>query len=51
PILTIPLEILAEIFVHCLPERTTPDPKHAPQLLCQICRQFREVAMSTPRLW
>ncbi|KAJ7036614.1 hypothetical protein C8F04DRAFT_1095119 [Mycena alexandri] len=49
PILALPPEILAEIFVHCLPG--SPDPQDAPYLLCHVCRQFREVAVSTPRLW
>ncbi|KAJ7766614.1 hypothetical protein B0H16DRAFT_368402 [Mycena metata] len=50
-ILAVLPEILAEIFVHCLPEWPRPDPQDAPQLLCRICRRFREVALSTPRLW
>ncbi|KAJ7161470.1 hypothetical protein C8R43DRAFT_1233693 [Mycena crocata] len=53
PALPLPPEILAEIFVHCLPDDSlaTPDPTTAPLLLCRICRQFREVALTTPDLW
>ncbi|KAJ7777102.1 hypothetical protein B0H16DRAFT_1504337 [Mycena metata] len=52
PILALPPEILAEIFIHCLPEDPgSPDPKDAPYLLCHVCHQFREVAVSIPRLW
>ncbi|KAJ7685641.1 hypothetical protein DFH06DRAFT_48289 [Mycena polygramma] len=51
----VPTEILAEIFIHCLPDGrrpfTTPDLADAPLILCGICRRWREVAISTPRLW
>ncbi|KAF7325392.1 F-box domain-containing protein [Mycena venus] len=50
---TLPPEILAEIFIHCLPVSglVTPDPAEPPLALCAICRWWREVALSTPRLW
>ncbi|KAF7337914.1 hypothetical protein MVEN_02014600 [Mycena venus] len=50
---TLPPEILAEIFIHCLPALgfVTPDPAEPPLALCAICRWWREVALSTPRLW
>ncbi|KAJ8073934.1 hypothetical protein PM082_012213 [Marasmius tenuissimus] len=51
----LPAEILASIFVECLPDnelglcsRSTQD---APLLLTTICRQWREIALSTPKLW
>ncbi|KAJ7940156.1 hypothetical protein B0H13DRAFT_1454893, partial [Mycena leptocephala] len=49
----LPPEILAEIFIHCLPtqEFVTPDLTTAPLILCGICRRWREVALSTPKLW
>ncbi|KAJ7685642.1 hypothetical protein DFH06DRAFT_48335 [Mycena polygramma] len=49
----VPTEILAEIFVHCLPgdDFVSPDLATAPLVLCGICRRWREVAISTPRLW
>ncbi|KAJ7766714.1 hypothetical protein B0H16DRAFT_1882746 [Mycena metata] len=50
-ILALPPEILGEIFVHSLPEWPGPDPRNAPESLCRVCRLFREVAVSTPRLW
>ncbi|KAJ7706930.1 hypothetical protein B0H17DRAFT_1125734 [Mycena rosella] len=52
-VLALPPEILAEIFLHCLPaeEFVSPDITSAPILLCGICRHFREIALSTPRLW
>ncbi|KAJ7119995.1 hypothetical protein C8R46DRAFT_1256749 [Mycena filopes] len=52
PILTIPFEITAEIFVHCLPALPgQPSGSVAPMLLARICRQWRNIACSTPRLW
>ncbi|KAJ7181111.1 hypothetical protein C8R46DRAFT_866318, partial [Mycena filopes] len=52
PILTIPFETTAEIFVHCLPELPAqPSGTIAPMLLARICRQWRNIACSTPRLW
>ncbi|KAJ7777107.1 hypothetical protein B0H16DRAFT_1879249 [Mycena metata] len=52
PILAFPPEILGEIFAHCLPEYPGPTtPKQAPYLLCHVSHHFREIAVSTPRLW
>ncbi|KAJ7685686.1 hypothetical protein DFH06DRAFT_48889 [Mycena polygramma] len=49
----LPPEILAEIFMHCLPddEFVTPDFTTAPLLLCGICRRWGDVALTTPTLW
>ncbi|KAJ7720928.1 hypothetical protein B0H16DRAFT_1792211 [Mycena metata] len=54
PVLTLPPEVVSEMFVHFLPVY----PKRAPQkgllspiTLCQICRLWREIAFSTPSLW
>ncbi|KAJ7629771.1 hypothetical protein DFH06DRAFT_709907 [Mycena polygramma] len=54
PVLTLPGELVSEIFVHVLPPR--PDfPQLAgllsPTPLTQICRKWREIALGTPRLW
>ncbi|KAJ7685693.1 hypothetical protein DFH06DRAFT_49024 [Mycena polygramma] len=50
--LRIPPEILAEIFMHCLPPRTSrPNVVRAPLLLCGICRRWRDIALFTPALW
>ncbi|KAJ7166752.1 hypothetical protein C8R46DRAFT_869441, partial [Mycena filopes] len=51
PILTIPFEITAEIFVHCLPEFPGHSGTVAPMLLTRVCRQWRNIACSAPRLW
>ncbi|KAJ7757589.1 hypothetical protein B0H16DRAFT_1885602 [Mycena metata] len=58
PVLTLPPEIMSNIFLHCLhlpnlddQRRTGPTPIHAPLLLLQVCRAWREIALSTPHLW
>lgn len=54
PVRQIPPETLAEIFVHCLPTEhsyATRDLNTAPLLLTTICRDWRRVALTTPRLW
>ncbi|KAJ7157209.1 hypothetical protein C8R46DRAFT_1113791 [Mycena filopes] len=62
PVLSLPPEITAEIFLRCLPharapsvesgfERIRPNPQRAPLLLLQVCGTWREIALSTPRLW
>ncbi|KAJ7875458.1 hypothetical protein B0H13DRAFT_2550128 [Mycena leptocephala] len=54
PVLTLPNEIVSEIFVHFLP--TYPRfPSQtgilSPTMLTQICRTWREIALGTPALW
>ncbi|KAJ7677741.1 hypothetical protein DFH06DRAFT_559536 [Mycena polygramma] len=54
PVLTVPYEIVAEIFVRCLPVYPLCPPLIgllSPTNLTQICRQWREVAVSIPQLW
>lgn len=48
-----PPEVLEEIFWQCLPERRYPTTsfREAPLLLTHVCRQWRDVAISSPRLW
>ncbi|KAF7363836.1 hypothetical protein MSAN_01041600 [Mycena sanguinolenta] len=56
-ILALPPEILAEIFIFCLPIDDesylpmTPNVDDAPIVLCAVCRQWRHVAFTTPQLW
>ncbi|KAJ7181097.1 hypothetical protein C8R46DRAFT_844421, partial [Mycena filopes] len=51
PILTLPVEITAEIFTHCLPDTPAPPSvRIVPLLLARICRQWRNIACGTPRL-
>ncbi|KAJ7130371.1 hypothetical protein C8R44DRAFT_872182 [Mycena epipterygia] len=54
PVLTLPNEIMSEIFVHFLPVYPKRPPLIgllSPALLGQICRKWREIALSTPELW
>ncbi|KAJ6515452.1 hypothetical protein C8R45DRAFT_1205708 [Mycena sanguinolenta] len=54
PVLTLPPEITSEIFLHCVPTSRKSDivnPKEAPLLLTQVCRLWRDIAISTPELW
>ncbi|KAJ7252077.1 hypothetical protein B0H12DRAFT_622747 [Mycena haematopus] len=52
PALTIPPEIAAQIFTHCLPDVfSVPDPGKAPLLLGRICRDWRNIAHGCPQLW
>ncbi|KAJ7024333.1 hypothetical protein C8F04DRAFT_1132180 [Mycena alexandri] len=57
-VLALPPELLAEIFLCCLPEPGcititdgTPDPNTPPLVFCAVCRHWREVALTTPGLW
>ncbi|KAJ7780017.1 hypothetical protein B0H16DRAFT_1500394 [Mycena metata] len=51
PLLNVPPEIIAEIFLHFLPSYPEPPPVVAPLLLSRICRHWRQIALSTPLLW
>ncbi|KAJ7167656.1 hypothetical protein C8R46DRAFT_254455 [Mycena filopes] len=60
PVLTLPVELTAEIFSHCLPplerlrmpiEATPPLRQFAPMMFLAICRSWRQIALGTPGLW
>ncbi|KAJ7500974.1 hypothetical protein B0H11DRAFT_752822, partial [Mycena galericulata] len=53
PVLTLPPEITSHIFLKCLPfhGRVQPSATKAPLVLARVCRQWRDVALATPRLW
>ncbi|EDR15504.1 uncharacterized protein LACBIDRAFT_321380 [Laccaria bicolor S238N-H82] len=53
PIRQLPLDVLEEIFVHCLPKgrNAVMSAQEAPILLGRICSAWRSIALSTPRLW
>lgn len=53
PIRRLPVELLTEVFVFCLPDDTfiRPCPKSAPLLLTRVCGSWRDLALSVPRLW
>ncbi|KAF7331485.1 F-box domain-containing protein [Mycena kentingensis (nom. inval.)] len=54
PILTLPNEIMNEIFIQTLPDPPMP-PRllgiDSPRILLEICSHRRRVALSTPMLW
>ncbi|KAJ7633452.1 hypothetical protein DFH06DRAFT_1222845 [Mycena polygramma] len=53
PVLKLPVEITSRVFLCCLPTGgcVVPSSSNAPLLLAQICRHWRDVALSTPQLW
>ncbi|KAJ7220928.1 hypothetical protein GGX14DRAFT_432445, partial [Mycena pura] len=51
PVLTLPPEITAEIFKWCIDTDKRLLPSMAPLLLTRICRDWRDLAFSTPALW
>ncbi|KAK6992100.1 F-box domain-containing protein [Favolaschia claudopus] len=54
PVLSLPNEIISEIFIRFLPaypECPVSWGPRSPTFLTQICRRWREVALSTPALW
>ncbi|KAJ7703692.1 hypothetical protein B0H17DRAFT_901456, partial [Mycena rosella] len=53
PVLTLPNEITSRIFIDYLAShgRIRPFMRTAPLLLAQICRPWREIALSTCKLW
>ena len=53
PIRRLPMDVLGVIFSHCLATHRNPvmSASEAPILLTQICRDWRSIALSIPRLW
>ncbi|KAJ7187442.1 hypothetical protein GGX14DRAFT_618445 [Mycena pura] len=54
PVLTLPNEVIGEIFLHFVPAYPLCPPFFgtcSPIILTQICREWREIALSTPALW
>jgi len=53
PVHHLPIDILQEIFASCLPAGHNPvvSRHEAPLLLTQVCRNWRNVMLSTPQLW
>ncbi|KAJ7720905.1 hypothetical protein B0H16DRAFT_1896677 [Mycena metata] len=54
PVLTLPNEIVSEIFLYFLPVYPEPPPiigRSSPNVMGQICRKWREIALRTPVLW
>ncbi|KAJ7052719.1 hypothetical protein C8F01DRAFT_564366, partial [Mycena amicta] len=54
PILTLPPEIITEIFLHIVPpypERTPIPDMDSPYVLAQVCKRWRGITLATPTLW
>ena len=53
PARRLPLDVLHEIFFHCLPAHRNPIMKssESPLLLTRICSSWRAIALSSPRIW
>ena len=53
PVRRLPLDILREIFYHCLPTDRNPimSAAEAPMLLTRVCGLWRSIAFSSPRIW
>ncbi|KAJ7457854.1 hypothetical protein FB451DRAFT_589538 [Mycena latifolia] len=53
PVRRLPLDIIQEIFVACLPmyRNCAMSAMEAPVLLGRICSSWRTISLSTPRLW
>nr|GAT57048.1 predicted protein [Mycena chlorophos] len=54
PVLTLPAEIVAQIFMHYLPAYPNRPPLRgngSPTRLSHICQLWREIAIATPQLW
>ncbi|KAJ6602778.1 hypothetical protein DFH09DRAFT_1019878 [Mycena vulgaris] len=51
PVLTLPNEIVSEFFMHLLPVYPLRPKLQAPPKLAQVCRKWRQIAVSTPSLW
>ncbi|KAJ6594658.1 hypothetical protein B0H19DRAFT_67244 [Mycena capillaripes] len=53
PVRRLPLDIIQEIFVACIPthRNCVMSASEAPVLLGRICSSWRAISLSTPRLW
>ncbi|KAJ7282739.1 hypothetical protein C8J57DRAFT_1463359 [Mycena rebaudengoi] len=49
----LPVELLSEIFILCLPDSSErhPNPRTVPLILLRICTAWANIARSTPALW
>lgn len=53
PIRRVPLDVLCEIFAHCLPAHRNPTTGawECPMLLTRVCSIWRALALASPELW
>ena len=53
PFRRLPLDVMGEIFAHCLPthHNAVMSIREAPLLLGRVCSAWRSITLSTPQLW
>ncbi|KAJ7149590.1 hypothetical protein C8R46DRAFT_862117, partial [Mycena filopes] len=51
PVLTLPNELVSEIFLHTREISSDSSTLEAPLLVSCICRHWRDIALSTPERW
>ncbi|OCB86565.1 hypothetical protein A7U60_g6461 [Sanghuangporus baumii] len=51
PLTRLPSELISQIFEYTLPDKPSFSPSSSPLALTQICRQWRAIALKTPRIW
>ncbi|KAJ6507833.1 hypothetical protein C8R47DRAFT_942892, partial [Mycena vitilis] len=52
PIISLPVEITSQIFLHCIPgDPLSPGSFYPAVVLGHVCRQWREIALAVPDLW
>ncbi|KAJ7186451.1 hypothetical protein C8R46DRAFT_1057219 [Mycena filopes] len=54
PVLTLPHELTSIIFLHFIPDYPLCSPlagPFSPNVLAQVCRQWRDISLSIPELW
>ncbi|KAJ7641750.1 hypothetical protein FB45DRAFT_738076 [Roridomyces roridus] len=51
PIPKLPVELVSNIFVECLPLDPEPGSWCIPMLLLNVCHAWTDIALSTPALW
>ncbi|KAJ7476236.1 hypothetical protein FB451DRAFT_1463887 [Mycena latifolia] len=52
PVVTLPVEITSQIFLHCLPDNPFDPSVPVPAVvLGHVCRHWRDIALSVPQLW
>ncbi|KAJ7679110.1 hypothetical protein DFH06DRAFT_1165736, partial [Mycena polygramma] len=52
PVISLPVEITSQIFLHCIPDDPlNSDSFNAAVVLGHVCRQWRDIALALPDLW
>ncbi|KAJ7174044.1 hypothetical protein C8R43DRAFT_976983 [Mycena crocata] len=51
PMTRLPLELSSDIFLRCIADFPVPSADAAPLVFLNVCRAWRDIALSTPALW